>query len=61
MKNELKRSAPAAQGVAAEHIDVCPLCTACRPDLYWSHRKMGNHRGVQGALIGLVSGEEAAQ
>lgn len=48
-------------GVAAEHIDVCPLCTACRPDLYWSHRKMGNHRGVQGALIGLVSGEEAAQ
>lgn len=41
-------------GVPGEQIDVCPLCTACRPDLYWSHRKMGDRRGVQGALIGLV-------
>lgn len=36
-----------------ETIDVCPLCTACRPDLYWSHRKLGNRRGLQGALIAL--------
>lgn len=34
-----------------EHIDVCGLCTACRPDLFWSHRKMGEARGVQGAMI----------
>ena len=40
-------------GVLPEHIDICPLCTACRTDLYWSHRKMGERRGVQGALIGL--------
>lgn len=40
-------------GVLAEHIDVCPLCTGCRQDLYWSHRKVGDRRGVQGALIGL--------
>ena len=40
-------------GVLDEHIDVCPLCTACRPELYWSHRKTGDRRGVQGALIGL--------
>ena len=40
-------------GVAADHIDICPLCTACRQDLYWSHRKVGDRRGVQGALIGL--------
>ena len=40
-------------GVAAEHIDVCSLCTACNPDLYWSHRITGDRRGVQGALIGL--------
>ena len=40
-------------GVIAERIDVCPLCTACRPDLYWSHRRTGDRRGVQGALIGL--------
>ena len=28
-------------------------CTACRPDLYWSHRKMGLRRGEQAALIAL--------
>lgn len=36
-----------------EHIDICPLCTACRTDLYWSHRVTGDKRGIQGALIGL--------
>ena len=36
-----------------EQIDICPLCTVCHPELYWSHRKTGDRRGVQGALIGL--------
>lgn len=27
-------------------IDMCPDCTACRPDLYWSHRRMGQARGL---------------
>ena len=40
-------------GVTPEHIDVCGLCTACRPDLFWSHRKMGNARGAQVAMICL--------
>lgn len=40
-------------GLTPEHIDVCGLCTACRPDLFWSHRKMGNARGAQTALIAL--------
>ena len=40
-------------GVLPEHIDVCGLCTACRPDLFWSHRKMGNARGAQVAMICL--------
>ncbi len=40
-------------GVQAAHIDICPICTACRTDLYWSHRVTGDRRGVQGALIGL--------
>lgn len=35
------------------HIDICPHCTACRPDLYWSHRKMGNARGAQAAMLAL--------
>ena len=40
-------------GVLPEHIDLCGLCTACRPDWFWSHRKMGNARGAQIALITL--------
>ena len=40
-------------GVEGAHIDVCPTCTACHTDLYWSHRVTGDQRGVQGALIGL--------
>jgi len=44
-------------GIPAGQIDICPLCTACHPELYWSHRKTGDRRGVQGALIGLRSGE----
>lgn len=47
-------------GIPAEQIDICPLCTACHPELYWSHRKMGEQRGVQGCLIYLTEGEEAA-
>ena len=43
-------------GLRAEHIDVCPTCTACHTDLYWSHRITGDKRGVQGALIGLKPG-----
>ena len=34
-------------------LDVCPTCTACTTDLYWSHRVTGDRRGVQGALICL--------
>lgn len=40
-------------GLVPDHIDVSDLCTACRPDLFWSHRKMGEARGVQSALIAL--------
>ena len=45
-------------GLTPEHIDVCGLCTACRPDLFWSHRKMGEARGVQAAMIALPKGDE---
>jgi len=40
-------------GLSPGHIDTCGLCTACRPDLFWSHRKMGNARGAQIAMISL--------
>ena len=41
-------------GVPADHIDVCSHCTACMPELYWSHRKLGMARGSQIALISLT-------
>lgn len=33
------------------HIEISPLCTACRQDLFWSHRRVGQQRGSQGAII----------
>ena len=36
-----------------EAIDICDDCTACNPHLYWSHRRMGNDRGAQIAMIAL--------
>lgn len=32
-------------------VDISDHCTACNPDLYWSHRVVGNARGSQGAVI----------
>ena len=40
-------------GLADGHVDTLSLCTACHPELYWSHRKMGNARGAQVAVISL--------
>ena len=38
-------------GVLPENIEASGLCTACRRDLFWSHRKLGEARGVQCAAI----------
>jgi YfiH family protein len=40
-----------AAGVA--RVDRFDLCTACNPDLFFSHRRTGKPRGVQGVL-GLI-------
>lgn len=32
-------------------IDICPACTACEPDRFWSHRYTGGHRGSQASFI----------
>ena len=40
-------------GLLPEHIEVSGICTACHPELFWSHRKMGDRRGVQAAVISL--------
>ena len=37
------------KGVA--NISISDYCTACRPDLFWSHRVTKGERGSQGAII----------
>jgi YfiH family protein len=36
-------------------ITMPKACTACRPDMYWSHRRHGNDRGLQVSVIRLRS------
>lgn len=35
-------------GLLPERIEVSGICTACHPELFWSHRKMGDRRGRPG-------------
>jgi len=39
-------------------IDVCSFCTACRPDIFYSHRQSGGITGRQGA-IGMIGNNAA--
>ncbi len=41
-------------GLRSERIAVCPVCTACNLDEFWSHRVQGNRRGSMAAMIQLV-------
>lgn len=34
-----------------KQIVIADNCTACEPDRFWSHRRVGNRRGSQGAII----------
>ena len=33
------------------HIEISDACTACCPDRFWSHRRVGNDRGSLAAII----------
>lgn len=37
-------------------IDISDDCTACRPERFWSHRRVGNRRGSLAAVIMLRGG-----
>lgn len=41
-------------GLREENIHVTDHCTACRPDLYWSHRLLGERRGSMASMIQLL-------
>ena len=32
-------------------IETCPFCTACAPERFWSHRRVGTERGSLAAVI----------
>lgn len=49
----IHRSCLEKAGVLPGKIVISDDCTACRPDIYWSHRRVGERRGVQCGLIGL--------
>ena len=41
-------------GLSREHISICKACTACREDLFFSHRKSGGKTGRMCAVIELL-------
>lgn len=41
-------------GLDPANIAICGECTACQPDRFWSHRKVGNQRGSMAAAIQLL-------
>ena len=44
-------NAYALNRAGVKNIAISDHCTACMPSHYWSHRKMGQNRGSQGAII----------
>jgi copper oxidase (laccase) domain-containing protein len=44
----------ALRRAGVEHVDRIDVCTRDNPDLYFSHRRDGKARGVQG-VIGAVA------
>jgi YfiH family protein len=40
----------ALRAAGVETVERADLCTQCRPDLFFSHRRSGRARGVQGVL-----------
>lgn len=49
-------NALALNRVGVQHIDIASECTACEPNRFWSHRRVGNRRGSLAAMI-LLRGD----
>ncbi len=47
-RSQLRRA-----GLSPSRIHVADFCTACRTDLFFSHRKEGSHTGRMMAVIGI--------
>ncbi|GFI61804.1 hypothetical protein IMSAG049_00973 [Clostridiales bacterium] len=40
-------------GIKVENIEIGKVCTMCNPDIFYSHRVMGEKRGTMGAFLFL--------
>ncbi len=52
---EVNRQVLEAAGVRADNTDFTGLCTSCRPDDFFSHRRDAGHTGRHWAVIQAVS------
>ncbi|WP_159883979.1 peptidoglycan editing factor PgeF [Paenibacillus puerhi] len=50
---QLNRQIFIQAGILPSHIEISGLCTSCRTDLFYSHRKEGGRTGRMAAWIGL--------
>ena len=44
-------NALALRRAGVRRIAIAPHCTCCAPERFWSHRRVGQNRGSQGAII----------
>jgi copper oxidase (laccase) domain-containing protein len=51
---EMNRQIMIKAGILPSHIEVSQLCTSCRTDLFYSHRKENGKTGRMAAWIGLT-------
>lgn len=45
-------------GILKEHLHISDLCTACNPDILFSHRASKGKRGALGAFLGIAEDAE---
>ncbi|MEF3305551.1 peptidoglycan editing factor PgeF [Paenibacillus sp. GYB003] len=50
---ELNRQIMIKAGILPMHIEMCGMCTGCRTDLFYSHRKENGSTGRMASWIGL--------
>lgn len=57
---EMNRQIMIKAGILPMHIEICGICTGCRTDLFFSHRKENGIAGRMASWVGLSLKEPAA-
>lgn len=55
---EMNRQIMIKAGILPTHIEICGMCTGCRTDLFFSHRKENGATGRMASWIGLRSASQ---